>query len=68
VILQTNTQLDEDGWIIVESLPQPLRTQLRKLGEEKTIHWITDGEEYSLSIEQFFMLAHWCGYDIETQH
>ncbi|MEG0922880.1 MAG: hypothetical protein RSD57_17335 [Comamonas sp.] len=67
-ILETETQLDEDGHIIVDSLPEPFRTQLRKLGEERTIDWITDGAEFSMPLEQLFLLSHWCGFDIQTQH
>lgn len=66
--LLTETQLDYDGRIIVDSLPEPTRTLIRNLAEARTIDWIADGAEFALSIESYFVLAYWIGCDIETKH
>lgn len=68
MILDTITQIDYDGKIVVDSLPEPTRTLIRSLAEERTIDWIADGKEFSLSLESYFVLAYWIGCDIETKH
>lgn len=68
MILETQTQIDFDGKIILDSLPEPTRTAMVNLARERSIEWIVDGDAYSLTLESYFILSHWAGYDIETQH
>lgn len=68
MIFQTTTQIDYDGKIILDSLPEPTRTAMITLAKERSIEWIVDGDAFSLTLESYFILSHWAGFDIETQH
>ncbi|WP_422012749.1 hypothetical protein [Roseateles sp.] len=62
------TQLDAEGRIVIASLPEPTRSLMQKTIRDRTLGWIVDGDELALSLETYFMLAHWCGSDIELVH
>ena len=67
MILETQTQIDFDGKIVLDSLPEPTRNQMVTLAKARSIEWIVDGDAYRLTLESDFILSHWTGFDIETQ-
>ncbi len=62
------TRLDFEGRIVIASLPEPTRSLMQMTIKDRTLDWIVDGDELALPLETYFMLAHWCGSDIETMH